>query len=343
MKKRIISLLIVCLLVMSLLPTFAFAAGTDTNTATITAFAEGGAQVGTTYATIDSAAAAAGVNGKVCISAGDYYFNSRQTISVAGVTLEGAGKDATKLYASSSFASASATNKKALLCIAADGVTVKDLTLDGSPYGDSIAQSEDFVVLRNNSGTGIELNNIMVEGSKRTLITVGMSSTSASVTGTNLYCQAEWKSLVDGVTYSDVNVVNGTFTLDSGAVNGFICTDSGNGYSGTLYNNTANHYTLREYIGGVGTSNYLTSTVYQFVNAYTYSSMGLIEKSVYAGSVNNNLSVVGNMVAAASNESSTTITNFVTLLTEARNMTIDLSDRATLKTYIKTLNGYLGN
>lgn len=343
MKKRIISMLLVCVLVLSLLPTLAFAMGTETNTATISAFNAAGAQVGTTYATIDSAAAAAGVNGTVRISAGDYYFNGRQTVSVAGVSLEGAGKTATRLYASSAFASASATNKKALLTIAADNVTVKDLTLDGSPYGDSIAQSEDFVVLRNNSGTGIVLNNIMVEGSKRTLITVGMSSTSASVTGTNLYCQAEWKSLVDGVTYSDVNVVNGTFSLDSGAVNGFICTDSGNGYSGTLYNNTTNHYTLRQYVGGIGTSNYLTSTVYQFVNAYTYSSMGLIEKRIYVGSINNNLSVVGNMVNAASSESSTTISNFVALLTDARNMTYDTSVKATLKGYINTLNGYLGN
>lgn len=138
--KKAISILLAVIFAISLMPV-----ALADSTATITAYNSSDAQVGTTYATIDAAAAAAGQNGKVCISAGVLEVNGRQTISVSGVTLEGAGRDATIIKPSASFASASETNRKALLTIAADNVTVKGLSLDGTDYGETVSGSTDFV------------------------------------------------------------------------------------------------------------------------------------------------------------------------------------------------------
>lgn len=236
MKKVLVSILALAMMLSCFCTINVFA---DEITPTITAKNAAGEVVGT-YSTIDTAANAAGVNGTVVLSEGRFDFNGRQTIAVEGITLEGAGKGLTTIATSSSYASGSLTNRKALLAITANNVTVKDLTIDGSVYGDTVDADADFNVVRINSGTGIVLNNIYVTGSPKSLISIGSGSNSATVTATNLDCQAEYKPipkhsiLQQEDVFADIDINKGSFTLNSGAVNGFIAVDSG----ATFVNNT---------------------------------------------------------------------------------------------------------
>lgn len=248
MKKRAVSFLLAVILVVALFPAGVMADG-ENSTATIEAYNASGEFV-SSCTSIDAAAQAAGVNGKVKISEGVYYFNGRQTISVPGVTVEGAGRDKTVLYASSAYSRASATNKKALLTIGADNVTVTGLALDGSIYGDTLSQTDDFIVIRINEGSSITLNDVAVSGSKRTLIHVGTSSSKAAVNAENLYCDAYYKTipslLLDGSysgVYADIEVNSGSsLTVGSGTLNAFAKAERGS----TLNITAPGHYELRE-------------------------------------------------------------------------------------------------
>lgn len=236
MKKIVSTLLVAAMLLSSFMALGAFADNT-----TIEAINSSNVSQGY-YSTIDAAANAAGVNGTVRLSAGTFEFNGRQTIAVEGVTLEGAGRGQTFIKTSLSYQYGSDTNKKALLTIAANNVKVKDLSVDASVYGDTITSATDFIVVRINSGSGIELNNVYVTGSPRTLIKIGTNSDSATVTADNLYCDAEYKAIPQLIgedytnVYSDIDVNRGTFTLNSGAVHGFIKAEG----NGTFVNNAAN-------------------------------------------------------------------------------------------------------
>lgn len=339
--KKLLAFALVLTMCLSLFPVFAAA---DEGTPTITAYNASNVSQGT-YSTIDAAATAAGEGGKIVLSAGTFSFNGRQTIAVDGITLEGAGKDQTKLYASAAFANASATNKKALLTITADGVTVKNLTLDGSPYGYSsgMTQSTDFAVLRANAGTGVTLNNIHVTGSKRTLINVGTSSTTASVTAYNLSCQGYYKKLpngLDSTVYPDIDVKSGSsFTLENASqVNGFIGKDSG----ATFTNHTANHYSLTETVYWFFTYT-TTSTVSHYVNSYVAAiNDGASYAAELPDAINDgvNLTTVGNMVTEALGYTDATLLqHFVNLLTAARNASGDSSVVSIIDGYITSLNG----
>ena len=303
-----------------------------------------GIYVGTTkYDTFTAAqtAAAANTNKEIIIS-GTVEFGSRQGISVEGLHLRGINN--AKIIPSATYGDPnnSATNKKGLLNIGANNVKVSDVTFDGSVYGDTISQSTDFIVLRINEGTGIELSGVTVTGSPKTLISVGTSSTSASVTAENLYCQAEYKdlpiatSLLGSTIYSDIDVAKGSFTLNSGEVNGFIGTSGG-----TFTNGTENHYTLTDKVLWIEKST--TTTLKHYVESYAHAiANGNSYAEHFVDSIidSRNLSEVADMVEDAEDMVATdreTVELFVDLLEDA----YEASNNSTIQGYINTLNAAL--
>lgn len=190
-----------------------------------------GIYVGTTmYDSFTAAQTAAAANtDKEIIISGTVEFGSRQGISVEGLHLRGINN--AKIIPSATYGnSTSDTNKKGLLNVAADNVKISNITFDGSAYGDTITMttSPDFIVLRLNEGENIQLDNVTVMGSPRTLIVVGTTTTTAEVEVLEggLYCEGDVnKDISDGKTYADINVVNGTFTMAYGKANAFIAED----------------------------------------------------------------------------------------------------------------------
>lgn len=341
--KKAISILLAVIFAISLMPV-----ALAHSTATITAYNSSDAQVGTTYATLDAAAAAAGQGGKVCISAGVLEVNGRQTISVSGVTLEGAGRDATIIKPSASFANASETNRKAILTIAADEVKVNNLTIDGSVYGSTITGATDFVIIRINDGDDVELNNIYVTGSPKTLIQLGtgnlLTGNSVTVTASDFYCDGMPKTISGGNTYADIDITNrSTLTVTSGLVNGFIAKDILASY--TFETACEPLFTL--YHGY--TFVYVTSTFQHFVNTYIALREDLAEeyKEEYADDFTNsqNRSTVSSMVDHAVSVVGTypnEVSNFIVLLTDAKAY-VDEADQLILDDYIDTLTDALAS
>lgn len=337
--KKAVSILLAVIFAISLMPV-----ALADSTATITAYNSSDAQVGTTYATIDAAAAAAGQGGKVCISAGVLEVNGRQTISVSGITLEGAGRDATIIKPSASFANASETNRKAILTIAADNVTVKDLSLDGTDYGSTIDMADeteyDFVILRINSGSGIVLDDIYVAGSPKTLIQAGSGSNSVTVTADELCCDGMPKSINDGNAYPDIDVTNfSSMTINSGAINGFIANELFASY--TIGSGCEPMYTLRHSL-----FIRVTSTFQHFANTYValrddISGLGLDYTADFANS--QNADTVSSMVDYAESIAATDpepVENFIILLSDAA--ALATSQASTLNAYIDRLEAALG-
>lgn len=262
---------------------------------TITAKNSSGETVGT-YTTIDAAVSAAGANGTVELSAGTFEFDGRQSVAAAGVTVKGAGIGQTVVTTSANYQNGSATNKKALFTVTADNVTVQDITFDGGAYGNGISSGTDFNVVRLNSGNGIVLEDVMITGSNRTLMSVGTSTDTAEVTANGLYCEAPYKALPTSLfsdTYADVNVVNGTLTLNSGEVNGLICEDD----YGIFVNNTSNHYKLS--YRSIIWNRDVTSTLAHFV--YSYQNISDSDTSLYINMMtkNDNIPTIESMVDEA--------------------------------------------
>lgn len=306
-----------------------------------------GIWVGTTsYTSLDAAAAAAAqTTSKEITIVGTVEVASRQTIAYEGIVIE--GHDGATIAASDSFKNSSETNRKAVLTIAANNVKVNNLTVDGTKYDSTLAtaNSYDFNVVRINSGTGVELNNVTVKGSKRTLISVGTETTAVAdvnVTATNLICEATVKTLpyeaLFGAinVYADVNVKNAKFTLISGQVDGFICLDDE--CSGEIENKTTDHYTLLKDSDDETSS--ITSTFEHYMASYinSESTTNLFAPSYSSVfSYSTNLTTVGNMVTEADSHTNTTyVEAFVRLLTAAKEKA-DTTTAATLETYISTL------
>lgn len=335
MRKRLLSVFMVLTLIIVMAPA-AFAA--DGQAATITAYQSDSETPVGTYTTIDAAVNAAGENGRVVISEGTLAVNGRQTISKAGVTVEGAGRDKTFLVTSDSFQNASATNLKALLTIAADDVTVKGMTIDGSAYGETITSSTDFVVIRFNEGTGIKLEDVYVTGSPKTLMQLGMSNTSVSVTATNLYCQGMPKQLSENATFPDIDLNNSsTLEVNGGALHAFI-SDIGDDSCNLI--NCEPAYAL-VYTRMVIFSDYLHSTFQHYANCYVESDAQQSPLyDTYVGAINDsrNQTVIGEMVdhaedVALAGSDDASVVNFITLLTDAM-------DEASAE-FANTLNGYI--
>ena len=304
--KRALSMLLVLVMALGLCSVSVFA---EANTATITAKNASGAVVGSGYTSLGAAAAAAGSGGTVEISQGDVYYDSRQGISTDNVKLKGMGMNLTTIKASSNFANTlDPDNRKALVTFTGSGIVVEDIGFDGSLYGCSSTFEPDgtpntqFNVVRVNTGS-VTFNDVLITGSKRTLLSVGTSTLSAEVTANNLMCEAVTKTIVDGAIYADVSIVNGTLHLNSGSVvNGFICKDKDVSATQVLDNQTSNHHKLTWTTGFwiFQVTRELTSTTKHFANSYppnaTYS-----EKSTYSNAINDtqNINEVVSMVNEA--------------------------------------------
>lgn len=343
MRKRILAVIAALALVAAMAPA-AFAA--DGQAATITAYTSAGAEVGT-YTTIDAAVNAAGENGRVVISEGTLAVSGRQTISKTGVTVEGAGRGKTFLVTSESFKNASPTNLKALLTIAADDVTVEGMTIDGSVYGNTITAATDFVVIRVNDGDGIELNDVYVAGSPKTLVQLGtgnlITGNSVTVTADDFYCDGMPKTITDGKTYADIDIVNrSSLTVTSGLVNGFIAT----GLLASYDIGTGCEPLFTLYHGNVFVN--VTSTFQHFVNTYAAlrDELAAEYKEEYADDFTNsmNRNTVNSMVAHAAEVAGdypVEVNNFIVLLTDAKAYVSD-ADKVVLDGYISTLTTALG-
>lgn len=336
MRKKLLSGLLAGAMIIASMPMLVLADETR----------EPGIYVGDTkYDSIAAAQSAAGANGTITIS-GTVEFGYRQGISVDGITLE--GENDAKIVPSESYGSnTSDTNKKGLLNFSGDNIIVNNITFDGSAYGDTItaSTSPDFIVVRVNEGS-TTFNNVSITGSPRTLLSVGTSTTSATLTANNLSCQAEYKEIDLANSYADVNVVNGTFNLNSGHVNGFICEDSGwsglTRYEGTFNNNTGNHFKLDHY-EWIFVANSLTSTVEHYVNSYINAKASSdAAAEAYADDISNpnNLDVVGDMVDYAIEKGDTALNNnFIILLEEAADVATTSDAKTTIEGYIAELGG----
>ena len=343
MRKRILAVIVALALVTAMAPA---ALAADGQAATITAYTSAGAEVGT-YTTIDAAVNAAGENGRVVISEGTLAVNGRQTISKTGVTVEGAGRDKTFLVTSENFKNASTTNIKALLTIAADNVTVKGMTIDGSVYGNTITAATDFVVIRVNDGDGIELNDVYVAGSPKTLVQLGtgnlITGNSVTVTADDFYCDGMPKTITDGKTYADIDIVNrSSLTVTSGLVNGFIAT----GLLASYDIGTGCEPLFTLYHGNVFVN--VTSTFQHFVNTYAAlrDELAAEYKEEYADDFTNsmNRNTVNSMVthaAEVAGDYPVEVNNFIVLLTDAKAYVSD-ADKDVLDGYIGTLTAALG-
>ena len=190
------------------------------------------------------------------------------------------------------------------MTVAASGVTVAGVSVDGSDYGDSLSSTDDFIVARINSGSDVTLSNVYITGSKKTLLSIGTTTTSSGVLASGLQCEAVSKDISSLSLYPDVDVVNGEFELNSGMVNGFICTSAGTNnqneiYSGTFTNYADNHHTLRfpRYILGFNLGyNTVCSTLKHYVECYTGLSSNTLKSYRSAFNDTFNINEVDDMV-----------------------------------------------
>lgn len=172
------------------------------------------------------------------------------------------------------------------------------------------------------------------------MLSVGTSSAEATVTANGLYCDAVYKTI--DTPYADVNVVNGTLTLNSGQVNGLMAEDYSlfGGYRGYIVNETNNHFTLQHRTSIFITQD-ITSTVEYFVNAYMYAKESLgSEKDKYLDDITRsvNLDEVEKMVNYAVLYCDNDLkTDFIELLTDAKNYRPSVEDK--LNEYISELQG----
>lgn len=275
--KKITSLVIAVIMLVMLVPTVVFA---DEATPTIqiatwdgTAYSEPSGN----YTSIDSAASAAGTHGKIIMSAGDFYFNSRQTIAVNQITLVGqtdaSGKPATHFVTGPNYINASQTNRKSLLTIAAENVTVENIAFNGGEYGRTLEpvygdKDTEFSVVRVNSGSAT-FSNVSIEQSQRTLLTIGTSSSAATFVATNFYCYGNNKTIPkksEWTAFADIDVTNGSFSCTSGELNAYLQVDN----DGNVINMPAYHYTLtHKFLELIELVNVKT-TAKHFVDSYNY-------------------------------------------------------------------------
>lgn len=302
--KKFLSTILAVVMVLGSMATVAFADG-ETATGTIKVN-------GVEYSSISAAEAAAGVGGTINIS-GTIYLSSREGIETDGLTLIGDGTAV--ITTADNFSAASDKNRKSVLNVEGAGVTIENITFDGGSYGANLVpdstEATEFNVLRINEGT-VTLKNVTINNSKRTLLSVGTSTSSATVTADGLYCEAFEKTVNGANTYADVNVVNGELILNKGLVNGFIAEDYGweslKKYQGTFTNNLeSSHFTLdytfvddENYIIPWEITQTLTSTYVHYVKCYDYAvTNGTSDVSVYVDSINDNMDMVGNMMVEA--------------------------------------------
>lgn len=278
----------------------------------------------------DFMAAVSAANGGTVIVSGECAFGSRLAVN-SSVTLQGVN-DATIVPSASYGSTDSTTNWKGLLNIAGENVIVNDITFDGSIYGDTVSMSTDFVPVRCTSGT-ITLDNVTIKGSKRSLLLIGSSTTTADVTvGENgLYCEGyTGKTIIEGNSYPDVNVIDGNFTMAYGVVNGFIAEDHET-EQGEMNVTAAGHYTF-EYTSGVN----VCTTPKHIADTYLASNVNWLEAQSYMRYLKSNDDKVVEMLQYV-------YTNRATMTEEVADwssMLADMISKDTFKSYKSYLEKY---
>ena len=357
MTKKILAAILATLMLVCLVPTMVFADGTTTiqvATWNGTSYSEPSGN----YTSIDSAASAAGVHGKIILGAGDYYFNSRQTIAVDQISLVGVanadGSIATRIITGPNYASSSQTNRKALLTITADGVTVENIAFDGGTYGSTLVPAygdadTEFSVVRLNGGA-TTFNNVSIEQSERTLLTIGTSSNTASLVANNFVCEGNYKAVPEVANwnvFADVDVEKGSLTVNSGAINAYVqCSNNG---TATL---PAYHYNFhREFLTIIPLVN-IDTTAKHFVESYiaikdTASSTAVNTfKSLVCNSVGSDDAItqivndIYNSTMPSTVFSTDTINGLITLLNDSKSAGTT-SQINTIDKYVRVLQGKL--
>lgn len=337
--KKTLSFVLALIMVLAMVPaTVALAASVTTGT--ISAYNADQQFMGT-YTTIDSAAAAAGEGGTIEMSAGDFYFNGRQTIAVNNITLRGTTNSdgiATHFCTSDTYGGSTKTNRKALFTVSASGITVENIAFDGGEYGRTLVPQYDdegeteFSVVRINSGSAT-FNNVSIMQSERTLLTIGTSSTSATLSATDLYCIGNSKhipTIADWNVFADIDVENGTFSCTSGELDAFLQVKKTTGH---VTNMPAYHYTLDNYLFDVIALVDVKTTAKHFVDSYKYIvEQGGTEYSTNIGTFVNIIKqnigsgdevtrIVDNMCANPSHFGSETVHGMIDLLNDVKSRT----------------------
>lgn len=356
MTKKILAAVLATLMIVCLIPTIAFA---DSATTIQVATWDGSSysEPSGNYTSIDAAASAAGIHGKIILGAGDYYFNSRQTISVDQITLVGVantdGTIATRIITGPNYASSSQTNRKALLTITADGVTVENIAFDGGDYGRTLVPTygdadTEFSVVRLNGGA-TTFNNVSIEQSERTLLTIGTSSNTASLVANNFVCEGNYKAVPEKTSWSvfaDVDVEKGSLTVNSGAINAYI--QRSNNGTVTL---PAYHYNFHKEFLIIPLVN-IDTTAKHFVESYiaikdTASSTAVNTfKSLVCNSVGSDGAItqivndIYNATMPSTVFSTGTINGLITLLNDSKSAGTEAQIN-TIDRYVKVLQGKL--
>lgn len=296
---------------------------------------------GVQYSSIDAAAASLSSTGGTIYVYGTVEVGSRQTIAYDGITLEGLADGA--LVASDNFVNASETNRKAVLTVTATGTTnIKNLTVDGTNYDNTLATAStfSFKVVRINDGT-VNMNNVTISGSKAGLLQVGTETTDAIVNADGLYANAVAKSIADAKYYADVLVANGEFNMTNGLVEGFIATDKDT-QAGEIDVDVAGYFTFN---GTYLTQDYVVCTTPNHIQA-TYNSddidLSLSDYNAYLTALTSNNSVTESMMryVRTNAESMANVkTGLNTMLDDMIGKWWSYGSRDTLQNYKDILNG----
>ncbi|MBQ3544403.1 MAG: hypothetical protein IJA34_05380 [Lachnospiraceae bacterium] len=279
----------------------------------------------------DFMAAVSAANGGTVIVSGECAFSSRLAVN-SSVTLQGVN-DATIVPSASYGSTNSTTNWKGLLNIAGENVVVNDITFDGSLYGDNQAITVDFKPVRVTSGT-TTFNNVTITGSKRTLLMIGTSSSSATVNANNLTIEADAKTVTSAHTYADVEVTNAsTLNYNSGVVNGYVLCENGTtktisvaGLYGFVYSDDM-IYTTPEHLA----ENYLNGNVSALaVKNYASVLTSDANKATATGMVNDIVTANDTALAAT----------FVTMIDDMVSKTIPFLGSMLTSDEKAVLNGY---
>ena len=171
---------------------------------------------------------------------------------------------------------------------------------------------------------------------------IGTSSSTTSVVGTNLFCDAYYKAVPTSISgsytdvFADVEISkNSSLTLNSGAINGFISVEN----RATLTNNTTNHYHLTRRLVIIKMVD-VTTTVKHFVNSYAFvrDTASSSDKSQFFNIVDQNVSIVRSMTdEAVLSTDRNMIQNFIVLLNDV----VDEFPDATLSQCILDLQAAL--
>ena len=187
-------------------------------------------------------------------------------------------------------------------------------------------------------------NNVSIRQSTRTLLTVGTSTSSASLTATNFVCNGNCKTvpqLTSHNVFADVDVTNGSLTVNSGAMNAYV--QCANNQTVVL---PAYHYNFHKELFGIIKLVDVDTTAKHFVESYlavkdTASSSDVATfKSLVCDNLDEGepidqiVSDIDNATLPSTVFSTETIQGLITLLNDSKT--------AAIGTQVDDINYYVG-